>query len=198
MGPASLEDLITAFSRLPGIGFKTAQRLSFYLIKQPREEAAALAQAIVAARDNIHYCSVCYNSTEREMDLCEVCRNSRRNRQLVCVVEEASDVLVLELNQLISGVYHVLGGALSPLNGIRPEDLRIDELVTRVEEDNVSEVILALNASVEGDTTADYLGMRLAPLTKVTRPARGLPVGADLDLADKLTLAHALEGRYSV
>ena len=198
MGPASLEDLITAFSRLPGIGFKTAQRLSFYLIKQPREEAAALAQAIVAARDNIHYCSVCYNFTEREMDLCEVCRNSRRNRQLVCVVEEASDVLVLELNQLISGVYHVLGGALSPLNGIRPEDLRIDELVTRVKEDNVSEVILALNASVEGDTTADYLGMRLAPLTKVTRPARGLPVGADLDLADKLTLAHALEGRYSV
>jgi recombination protein RecR len=198
MGPAPLEDLIAAFAKLPGIGFKTAQRLAFYLIKQPREEAAALAQAVIVAKDSIHYCSVCYNFTERGMDQCEICRNPRRDRQLVCVVEEVGDVLVLEMNQLISGVYHVLGGALSPLNGIRPEDLRIDELIGRVKEGHVSEVILALNASVEGDMTAEYLGAQLAPLTKVTRPARGLPVGADLDLADKVTLAHALAGRYSV
>ena len=130
--------------------------------------------------------------------MCEVCRDARRDRQLVCVVAEASDVLVLEYNQLISGVYHVLGGVLSPLNGIMPDDLGIEDLVERVKRDSVREVILALDASVEGDTTADYIGMELMPLTKVTRPARGLPVGADLALADKATLAHALEGRYSL
>ena len=198
MAPIPLEHLITAFARLPGIGPKTAQRLAFHVVKQPREEAEVLARAIVEAKDDIQYCSICYNFTEREMDLCEVCRNPRRDKQLVCVVEEASDVLVLEFNQLINGVYHVLGGALSPLNGIRPEDLRIKELVERVKAENVNEVILALNASVEGDTTAAYIGPQLASWTKVTRPARGLPVGADLDLADKVTLAHALEGRDSL
>ena len=196
MGPTPIESLIAAFARLPGIGPKTAQRLAFHVVKQPREEAEVLARAIIEAKDNIQHCSGCYNFTERGMDLCEVCRDPRRDRQLVCVVEEASDVLVLERSQLLKGVYHVLGGTLSPLDGIGPADLRIEELVRRVQEEGVREVILALNASAEGDTTAEYIGMQLASLTKVTRPARGLPVGADLDLADKVTLAHALKGRY--
>ncbi|MBI2503352.1 MAG: recombination protein RecR [Candidatus Latescibacteria bacterium] len=197
MGPVALEELITAFARLPGIGRKTAQRLAFYVIKSPREEAQALAQALLRAKDDLLPCARCFNFTERGQELCEVCRNPRRDRQLICVVEEASDVLVLERNQLMSGVYHVLGGVLSPLDGIGPEDLRIRELIARVKQEGVREIILAHNASAEGDATAEYLSRQLAPLTRVTRLARGLPVGADLDLADKVTLAHALEGRHS-
>ncbi len=196
MGPLPIEDLITALARLPGIGRKTAQRLAFYVIKQPRQEADALAQAIVQAKDNIHHCVLCYNFTERGSELCEVCRHPGRDQGLVCVVEEASDVLVLERDQLWRGVYHVLGGALSPLDGVRPDDLRIAELVERVRQNQVGEVFLALNVSAEGDATAEYIRRELAPLVKVTRPARGLPVGADLDLADKVTLTHALEGRH--
>ena len=196
MGPGPLEDLIDAFARLPGIGRKTAQRLAFYVIKQPPELAAALARSITQARDGIQYCRDCFNFTERGIELCAVCSDPQRDRATICVVEEASDVLVLEFNKLIGGLYHVLGGALSPLNGIRPDDLRIRELVNRVERQEVTEVILALNASVEGDATAEYLRTQLASATKVTRPARGLPVGADLDLADRVTLAHALEGRH--
>ena len=197
MGPLPLEDLITAFSRLPGIGRKTAQRLAFYVIKRPREEAENLAQAIIGAKDEIEYCSACYNFTERGTGLCAVCRDPRRDQKLICVVEEASDVLVLEHNQLIRGVYHVLGGVLSPLDGVRTEDLRIAELVQRAQGGRAEEVILALNASAEGEATAEYILQQLAALTKVTRLARGLPVGADLDLADKVTLAYALEGRHS-
>ena len=196
--PAPLEELVEAFAKLPSIGRKTAQRLAFHLIKQPPEGATALARAIVEAREGIEYCERCYNFTSRGSGLCDVCRDPQRDKSVICVVEEASDVLVLEMNKLISGVYHVLGGALSPLDGIRPNDLRISELVERVKEDQVIEVILALNASVEGDTTSEFLLTQLSPMTKVTRPARGLPVGADLDLADKMTLAHALEGRYSL
>jgi len=198
MGPLPIEDLITAFARLPGIGRKTAQRLAFYVIKQPREEADILAQAIIQAKDNIHYCSVCYNFTERGSERCDVCRYPNRDSTLVCVVEEASDVLILERDQLWRGLYHVLGGVLSPLDGVRPGDLRITELVERVRQNQVSEVFLALNASAEGDATAEYIRSELATLAKVTRPARGLPVGADLDLADKVTLAHALEGRRAL
>ena len=198
MGPLPIEDLITAFARLPGIGRKTAQRLAFYVIKQPREEANILAQAIGQAKDNIHYCSVCYNFTERGSEHCDVCRHPNRDSALVCVVGEASDVLVLERDQLWRGLYHVLGGVLSPLDGVRPDDLRIAELVERVRQNQVSEVFLALNASAEGDATAEYIRSELATLAKVTSPARGLPVGADLDLADKVTLAHALEGRRAL
>jgi len=198
MGPAPLEDLITAFAKLPGIGRKTAQRLAFHVVKRPREEAEALAQALMGAKDNIRYCSLCYNFTQKGMDRCEVCSNPRRDRQLICVVEEASAILILESNQLLRGVYHVLGGVLSPLDGVRPEDLRIAELVERVQRDEVREAILALNASAEGDATAEYISQLLTPHAKVTRLARGLPVGADLDLADKVTLAHALEGRHSL
>lgn len=197
MGPLPLEDLITAFSRLPGIGRKTAQRLAFHVIKRPREEAEKLARALVEAKDNIQYCSKCYNYTERGTDRCEVCRDPRRDQTTICVVEDASDVLTLEHNQLYRGIYHVLGGALSPLDGIRPDDLRIDELVERIKGERVEEVIIGLNPSAEGEATAEYLLQQIGTSTKVTRLARGLPVGSDLDLADRITLAHALEGRHA-
>jgi len=198
MGPAALEDLITAFARLPGIGRKTAQRLALYVIKTPRQEADALASALVAAKEGIVYCARCFNFSDRGQELCVVCRNPRRDQQVICVVEEASDVIALERSQLVSGTYHVLGGALSPLDGIGPNDLRIEELLRRVGEDGeVTEVILAHNASAEGEATAEYIYQRLSAFTKVTRLARGLPVGSDLVLADRVTLAHALEGRQS-
>jgi recombination protein RecR len=198
MGPGPIEELITAFARLPGIGRKTAQRLAFHVIKRPREDAEELAQALISAKENIHYCPQCFNFAEKGRELCDVCGNPRRDRQQICAVEEASGILILESNQLLRGVYHVLGGVLSPLDGVRPEDLRIAELVERVKRDEVREVILALNASAEGDATAEYVSQQLLPFTQVTRLARGLPVGADLDLADKVTLAHALEGRLSL
>jgi recombination protein RecR len=198
MGPGPIEDLIAALTRLPGIGRKTAQRLAFHLVKQPRDEAEGLARALLAAKDNVHACSRCFNLTGTDAPLCAVCSDARRDQQFVCVVEDPGAVLVLEANQLLSGVYHVLGGVLSPLDGVRPEDLRIDALLRRVEQDSVREVVIALNASAEGDATAEYLSRLLTPLTRVTRLARGLPVGADLDLADKGTLAHALAGRRSL
>jgi recombination protein RecR len=197
MATSSIEDLIAAFARLPGIGRKTAQRLAFYIIKSQRQEADTLARALVNVKEQIHHCVRCFNFTDRGSELCEVCRNPRRDQQLVFVVEEASDVLILENAQLVQGVYHVLGGVLSPLDGVHPEHLHITQLLERVRTDQVGEVVLALNASVEGDTTSDYIARQLEGTTKVTGLARGLPVGADLDLADKVTLAHALAGRHS-
>jgi recombination protein RecR len=196
-GPIALENLVTAFARLPGVGHKTAQRLAFYVIKSPRGEADNLASSIARARDEIHYCAQCFNFADKSHDLCHVCRDSQRDHRVICVVEEASDVLVLERSQLIRGTYHVLGGALSPLDGISPDDLRIPQLMERVCKEQVSEVILAHNASTEGEATAEYIFQKLGSITKVTRLARGLPMGSDLDLADKVTLAHALEGRQS-
>lgn len=195
MGPQALDDLITAFARLPGIGRKTAQRLALYMMKSKREEADQLAAAILRAREEIISCTRCFNFTERGQELCGVCRDPRRDAGLICVVEEASDVLVLEGGQLIRGTYHVLGGALSPLDGVGPDDLHIEPLVRRVVEGGVGEVVLALNASAEGEATAEYIHQKLASHTRLTRLARGLPVGSDLDLADKVTLAHALAGR---
>lgn len=195
MGPGPLEELLAAFARLPGVGRKTAQRLAFHVIRRPRDEAEILARALLAAKDAIVPCAECFNLAERGKELCEVCANPRRDRQVICVVEDAGSVLVLESNQLLRGLYHVLGGLLSPLDGVRPEDLRIDELVARVARHQVQEVILALNASAEGDATAAYLARLLSGATRVTRLARGLPVGADLDLADRVTLVHALDGR---
>jgi recombination protein RecR len=195
MGPQPLEDLVMAFARLPGIGRKTAQRLALYVLKSPLQEAHTLAQAIIGARENIDHCSQCYNLTERGHELCHVCRDPNRDSKVICVVEEASDALALERSDLLKGTYHVLGGALSPLDGIGPADLRIDELVQRVEKEEVREVILAHNASAEGEATAEYIHQRLAGLTTVTRLARGLPAGSDLDLADRTTLTHALQGR---
>jgi len=195
MGPQPLEDLVMAFARLPGIGRKTAQRLALYVLKSPLQEAHTLAQAIIGARENIDHCSQCYNLTERGHELCHVCRDPNRDSKVICVVEEASDALALERSDLLKGTYHVLGGALSPLDGIGPADLRIEELVQRVEKEEVREVILAHNASAEGEATAEYIHQRLSGLTTVTRLARGLPAGSDLDLADRTTLTHALQGR---
>ena len=159
------------------------------------EEAQALAEAICGARENIGHCSRCFHLTERGNELCHVCSDTNRDQVVICVVEEASDALALERSDLMRGTYHVLGGALSPLDGIGPADLRIDELVERVRRDGVREVILAHNASAEGEATAEYVHQRLNGLTTVTRLARGLPAGSDLDLADRTTLAHALQGR---
>ncbi|MGY8822718.1 MAG: recombination mediator RecR [Candidatus Latescibacterota bacterium] len=195
MGPAPLEDLIMAFAKLPGIGRVTAQRLALYVVKRPRDEAEQLAHALVGVKDGIKKCSECFNFTELSSELCAVCRDERRDRLCICVVEEASDVLALEANQIHRGVFHVLGGVLSPLEGISPDDLRITELVERVQREQTREVILALNAGPEGDATANYLHQLLSAQTRVSRPARGLPVGADLDLADRVTLTHAFAGR---
>lgn len=195
MGPQPLEDLVTAFARLPGIGRKTAQRLAIYVLKSPPAEAQELAEAIRGARENIGHCSRCFNLTERGHELCDVCGDTRRDQAVICVVEEASDALALERSDLLRGTYHVLGGALSPLDGVGPADLRIDELIERVQRDSVREVILAHNASAEGEATAEYIHQRLAGMTSVTRLARGLPAGSDLDLADRTTLTLALQGR---
>ena len=197
MGPEALEDMISAFARLPGIGRKTAQRLAFHIIKRPPREAETLATAIVNGRNSIQYCEKCYNFTDKGQTACAICRDETRDPGIICVVEEASHVLVLERSRLFAGTYHVLGGALSPLDGIGPGDLRIDELVSRVSTQKASEVILANNASAEGEATAEYIQRQLGQLTVVSRLARGLPVGSDLDLADKVTLAHALQGRSS-
>ena len=198
MGLLALEDLIVAFAKLPGIGRVTAQRLALYVVKRPREEAELLATALIGAKDQIDHCATCYNFTQRGEELCAVCQDSRRDQQLLCVVAEASDVLALEMSQVHSGAYHVLGGVLSPQDGVLPEDLTVDALVERVRERGVREVVLALNASAEGDATAHYISQQLMPLTRVSGLARGLPVGADLDLADRVTLSHAFAGRSSL
>jgi len=198
MEPLALEDLIVAFAKLPGIGRKTAQRLALYVVKRPREEAELLAKALIAAKDQIEYCGTCYNFTQKGEPLCEVCRDTRRDQQFLCVVAEASDVLAFEMSQFYSGAYHVLGGVLSPQDGVLPEDLHIDSLVERVRQQGVQEVMLALNANAEGDATAHFIAQQLMPLTKVSRLARGLPVGADLDLADSVTLSLAFAGRSSL
>lgn len=197
MGPKFIDELITAFTGLPGVGRKTAQRFAFHVLKQPRGEAEALSQAILQAKEHIFPCPRCFFFTDGADQLCDICRNARRDQQFVCVVEEASHVLYLEREPIFPGVYHVLGGVLSPLEGVRPEDLHLAELTQRVERDGVREVLVALNASAEGDATAEYLSRQLEDRAKVTRLARGLPVGADLDLADRVTLAFALEGRQS-
>ncbi len=198
MEPLALEDLIVAFAKLPGIGRKTAQRLALYVVKRPREEAELLAKALIAAKDQIEHCGTCYNFTQKGEPLCEVCRDTRRDQQFLCVVAEASDVLAFEMSQFYSGAYHVLGGVLSPQDGVLPEDLHIDSLVERVRQQGVQEVMLALNANAEGDATAHFIAQQLMPLTKVSRLARGLPVGADLDLADSVTLSLAFAGRSSL
>jgi len=189
--------LIEEFSKLPGIGPKTAQRLTFYLLRGPREEAEGLAQAIVWMKEKVGFCSVCFNISEDAK--CGVCASEARDRSVICVVEEPLDVLALERTGEYKGTYHVLHGAISPIDGIGPDKLRIAELVDRVKGSNVSEVIIATNPNTEGDVTAAYLARVLAPLgVNVTRLARGLPAGGDLEYADELTLARALEGRRPV
>jgi len=185
---------VEAFATLPGIGPKTAQRLTFHLLRQPPETVRNLAEAIVRMKESVHFCSVCGNVTD--VDPCSICRSDQRDRATICVVEDPLAVMTLERTRIYKGLYHVLHGALDPLHGVTVEDLKIEELVRRVDGDTVHEVILATNPNVEGDTTAGYLERRLAPLgVHVTRLARGLPVGGDLEYADEVTLARALEGR---
>jgi len=194
--PASVTRLIEALSRLPGIGPKTTQRLALYLVTAPEEVALGLAQALTEARQKVGYCPVCANLAEG--GLCPICRDETRNRRVICVVEDPRDVVALEKARVFRGVYHVLHGALSPVEGIGPEKLTIDRLLARVKE-GVDEVILATNADLEGEATALYLARLLKPLgVKVTCLAYGIPVGADLEYADGKTLTRALEGRREV
>jgi recombination protein RecR len=190
---------VEAFATLPGIGPKTAQRLTFHLLRQPADTVRELAEAILQMQAAVHFCSVCGNVTDVEP--CSICRSDQRDRATICVVEDPLAVITLERTRIYKGLYHVLHGALDPLHGITVEDLKIEELVRRVQPNGaeaveVKEVILATNPNVEGDTTAGYLERRLAPFgVNVTRLARGLPVGGDLEYADEVTLARALEGR---
>lgn len=195
---ASVTALIDELAKLPGIGPKTAQRLTFYILRSPAEQARRLADAITQVKESIIQCSTCYNLTET--DPCPICANAQRDRQVICVVEEPLDVLALEKTGVFKGLYHVLHGALSPIEGIGPRDLRIDELVSRSRamqnDEPIREIILATNPNYEGDYTAAYIAPLIArPDLKVTRLARGLPIGGDLEYADEGTLSRALEGR---
>lgn len=186
--------LIEEFNRLPGIGPKTAQRLTYYLLRAPVEQTRSLAEALIRMKERTVFCSECFNITEE--DPCALCRSTERDHQIICVVEEPLDVLALDRTRTYKGLYHVLHGAISPVDGVGPEDLRIRELLTRVERERVKEVVLATNPNLEGEATAMYVHRLLAPLgVRVTRLARGLPVGGDLEYADEVTLIRAIEGR---
>lgn len=188
---------VEAFASLPGIGPKTAQRLAFHLLRQPPEAVRDLAEALLHMKEAVHFCTICGNVTDT--DPCGVCRSDQRDHATICVVEDPLAVVTLERTRAYKGVYHVLHGALDPLHGVTVEDLKIEELVRRVEGGGVQEVILATNPNVEGDTTAGYLERRLASFgVRLTRLARGLPVGGDLEYADEVTVARALEGRRAV
>jgi recombination protein RecR len=190
----SLEKLIEQFSKFPGIGKKTAQRMAFFVLKERKEEAEALAQAVLDVKDKVGYCSICFNITEE--DPCAICRDEKRDRSTICVVEEANDVAALDKTNQYRGLFHVLGGVLAPLDGIGPDDLKIKELLSRLISKEVKEVIIATNPNTEGEATAIYLSKLIKPLgIKVTRIARGLPAGGDLEYADQITIANALEGR---
>jgi recombination protein RecR len=192
--PKPVARLIDEFSRLPGIGPKTASRLTYYLLRQAEEQSRALAEALVEMKARTRFCSVCFNITED--DPCPICRDEARQNGQICVVEEPLDVLALERTREFKGRYHVLHGAISPVDDIGPDDLRIRELLVRVKQPGVREVILGTNPSLEGEATAMYLQKQIAPLgVRVTRLARGLPVGGDLEYADETTLTRALQGR---
>ena len=189
-----VQDLIDAFRRLPGIGYKSAQRLAFHLLKAPAEEAHTLAEAIVAAKEKVAICRQCFNVSEFE--LCGFCRDPKRDASIVCVVEEPGDIIAVERTQEFRGLYHVLGGRISPMDGIGPDDLRVRELLHRLATGEVNEVIVCTNPTVEGEATAIYLASLAKPLgVRMTRPASGLPVGGDLEYADEVTLGRALSGR---
>lgn len=195
--PGYLKKLVDALTRFPGIGQKSAQRIAFYLLGCPREDVVAIARAMVDAKDKLGFCSDCGSLAEAE--LCACCTDTRRDHNLLCVVQEPRDVLVLERTGQYRGLYHVLHGALSPLDGIGPEELKLDRLVSRIEEKAITEVIIATNPNVEGDATAGYIARLLNPLSvRVTRIAFGLPVGGDIEYADELTLSRALDGRREI
>ena len=195
--PAALERLTEQFARLPGIGGKTAQRLAFHVLSLPQEEAEEFAQAILDARRTVRTCKVCQNLTDQEV--CPICGNPERDQGLICVVAEPKDVIAMERSREYNGVYHVLHGVISPLNHVGPDDLRIRELLDRVAQGGIREVIMATNPDTEGEATAMYLSRLLRPLeVEVTRLAYGIPVGSQLEYADEVTLLRALEGRREI
>ncbi|WP_448590680.1 recombination mediator RecR [Thermoflexus hugenholtzii] len=197
IAPPPMARLIEALVKLPGIGPKTASRLAFYLLRAPEEEVMALAEALRNLKQQTRLCEICFHITDESP--CAICRDERRDHGLICVVEEPLDVLAIERTGEYTGVYHVLHGVISPMDGVGPEDLRIRELVERVRREAPREVILATNPSLEGENTAVYIHRLLAPLgVRVTRLARGLPVGGDLDYADEITLVRALQGRQEM
>ena len=192
LSPA-VDNLVAQLTRLPGIGSRTAHRLAFHLLQVPKAEALALADAIVEVKERVRFCRECGNLTEEEV--CSICLDARRDRSIICVVEQPVDLLSLERTGEFRGLYHVLGGSLSPLDGVEPEHLTIDELLGRVEQNGVQEIVLATNPNMTGEATAAYLADRLRGRVRVTRLASGLPVGGDLEYADEVTLGRALVGR---
>ena len=192
--PASLQNLTDQFARLPGIGGKTAQRLAFHVLELPQEEAQAFADAILEAKRRVHTCPICQNLTDRE--ICPICDDPSRDRSVICVVAEPKDVIAMERSREFNGVYHVLHGVISPLNHVSQDDIKIKELLTRVGQGEVREVIMATNPDTEGEATAMYISRLLRPMEiRVTRLAYGVPVGSQLEYADEVTLSRALEGR---
>jgi len=192
----SLNDLIEEFAQLPGIGRKSAQRLAMYILKLPKDDVMKIAGALIKVKEKMKYCSECWNFSET--DPCPICSNTRRDSATICVVEEPNDIIALERTNEYRGLYHVLGGSLSPLEGIGPDDIKVKELLARIKP-GVSEIIIALSADIEGEATTIYLSRLLKPLDiRVTRLARGIPIGGDLEFADEATLVRALEARVPV
>jgi recombination protein RecR len=189
----AVQNLVAQLTRLPGVGQRTAQRLAFHLLRTPKDEALALAAAIVEVKERVRFCRECGNLTEDEV--CAICLDARRDRSVICVVEQPVDLISVERTAEFRGLYHVLGGALSPIDGVEPADLRIDELIQRVDRNGVEEVVVATNPNMTGEATAAYLADRLRGRVRVTRLASGLPVGGDLEYADEVTLGRALAGR---
>lgn len=195
--PAALQELADQFAKLPGVGGKTAQRLAFHVLELPLEEAQMFANAILQAKQTVHCCPVCQNLTDRE--ICPLCDDDTRDQGIICVVAEPKDVIALERSREFSGVYHVLHGVISPLNHVTQDDIRIKELIQRIAQGNIREVIMATNPDTEGEATAMYISRLLRPMgVKVTRLAYGIPVGSQLEYADEVTLSRALEGRQEM
>jgi recombination protein RecR len=191
-----IQDLIDELGRLPGVGPKSAQRIAFHIIQSDRVDVTRLAEALKTVKERVKFCSICGNISEEE--LCKICRDPRRDKTSICVVEESKDVLAIEKTREFKGTYHVLGGAISPIDGVGPENLRIKDLMTRLSETTIGEIIIATDPNLEGEATATYLTRLIKPLgIKVSRLASGLPVGGDLEYADEITLGRAFEGRRS-
>ena len=192
-----IERLIEQFKKLPGIGYKTAERLAFYVLSQPKEYAEQIASALICAKEEIRFCECCFNLTDKSP--CDICKDSRRDRSVICVVETPKDVAAMENMHEYKGLYHVLHGALSPMDGVGADDIRIKELLERVYKEDITEVIMATNPNIAGEATAMYIAKLLKPFdVKVTRIAHGVPVGADIEYADEVTLMRAMEGRREI
>lgn len=197
MNSGIVENLIIELMKLPGIGRKTAQRLSFFIMRMPEKDAISMAKAIIKLKEKARFCNSCFNITEDEV--CSICKDPSRDRSMICIVEEPSNLLVIEKTRIYKGLYHVLLGALSPIDGVTPERLKINELVRRVKTDSIAEVIIATNPNTKGETTAQYLAQLIKPLgIKITRIAYGLPMGGDIEFADEVTLSKAMEGRNEI